>query len=281
MHRFTGKAAIVTGGSQGLGRAFAERLGREGARVLITGRTSDNLDRAVAELEAAGIEASSVCGDVADASAIDEIVDTALQRWGGVDVLVNNAGVFDEAEFLEIERENWNYVIAVMLTAPFLLAQRCGREMIRRGGGAIVNIASIDAHVADGPYASYGAAKAGLIALTKYIAVELADKGVRCNSISPGWTRTPMVEAACGPALIEQMESNFSRVPIRRLLTVDEIAAACAFLASEEASAITGTDLIVDGGTLADAYILPIAAAMSEAAEAAPGNENSWGAREP
>lgn len=271
MQRFAGKTAIVTGGSRGLGRAFAQRLGREGARVVITGRTRDDLQRAVTELEAAGIEAVSVCGDVANASAIDEIVDTALERWQRVDVLVNNAGVFDEAEFLEIQPENWDYVIAVMLTAPFLLAQRCGREMVKRGGGAIVNIASIDGHLADGPYASYGAAKAGLIALTKYIAVALADKGVRCNSISPGWTRTPMVEAACGPALIEQMESDFSRVPIRRLLTVDEIAAACAFLASDEAAAITGTDLIVDGGTLADAYILPVAAAMSEAAGAASG----------
>jgi NAD(P)-dependent dehydrogenase (short-subunit alcohol dehydrogenase family) len=134
-----------------MGRAFAQRLGREGASILITGRTTDDLDRAVAELTATGIDAVSVRGDLADASAVDQIVDTALEPFGRVDVLINNAGVFDEAEFLDIQRENWDYVIAVMLTAPFLLAQRCGREMVARGGGAIVNVASIDGHLADGP----------------------------------------------------------------------------------------------------------------------------------
>jgi NAD(P)-dependent dehydrogenase (short-subunit alcohol dehydrogenase family) len=269
MERFTDRTAIITGGSRGLGRAIAERLGREGARVLITGRTQADLDTAVGELTDAGIDAFAVTGDVADAAALDRVADVALERWGRIDVLVNNAGLFDEAEFLDIERENWDYIIAAMLTGPFVLAQRCAREMAAAGRGSIVNIASIDGHVADGPYASYGAAKAGLIALTKYIAVELGGRGVRCNSISPGWAHTPMVESAAGPDLLEAMKTNFTRVPIGRLLTADEIAAACAFLASDEASGVTGIDMVVDGGTLADAHILPIAAALSDAAQSA------------
>jgi 3-oxoacyl-[acyl-carrier protein] reductase len=128
--------------------------------------------------------------------------------------------------------------------------------MVRAGGGAIVNIASIDGHGADGA-ASYGVAKAGLVHLTKNIAVELGTHGVRCNSISPGYVLTPMVESTTTPELLERMRTAFHRVPIGRTLAVEEVAAACAFLASDEASGITGIDVAVDGGTLADLHILP------------------------
>jgi NAD(P)-dependent dehydrogenase (short-subunit alcohol dehydrogenase family) len=258
--RFTGKTAIVTGGSRGIGRATAERLGREGARVFITGRTASDLDVASASLSKAGVKAIAMVADVTDADALERMVGTALEHWGQIDVLINNAGIAEAGPFLNLERVHWDRLLDVLLTGPCMLAQRCGREMARNGGGAIVNISSFLGHVTDGPYATYGVAKAGLIALTRSIATELAGHGVRCNSISPGFVHTSMTETHASQELIDALNIGFTRVPIGRLLTADEIAAACAFLASEEASGITGVDLLVDGGLMADAYAKPVMA---------------------
>lgn len=257
MQRFGERTAVVTGGSKGLGRTIAGRLAAEGAEVLIAGRTEADLERAVAEIEAEGGKAWCRRGDVAEPEFCADLVDTALARWGRIDVLVNNAGVFDEAPFLEIEEKNWDFVLDVMLKAPFLLSRRAARSMVERGGGAIVHLASIDGHAVDGPFTSYSVAKAGLLQLSKNIAVELGPHGVRSNTVSPGWALTPMVEAATEAAELERMKGDFERVPLRRLVRPEEVAAAVCFLASEEASAITGTDLVVDGGTIADLYILP------------------------
>jgi NAD(P)-dependent dehydrogenase (short-subunit alcohol dehydrogenase family) len=256
MGRFDGKTAIVTGGSAGIGLAVAARLASEGADVLITGRRPGQLEAAVVDLTAQGARVHALAGDVSAPDAPARIVEAALSRWSRIDVLVNNAGIGNEAAFLEIDPEVWNYDLQVMLTAPFRISQRVGREMVSTGGGAIVNLASIDGHGADGA-ASYGVAKAGLIQLTRNIAVELAPHGIRCNSVSPGYVVTPMVTATTTPELLAQMRTSFDRVPLGRTLTVEEVAAACAFLASDEASGITGIDLVVDGGTLADLHIIP------------------------
>jgi len=257
MERFEGRTAVVTGGSKGLGRTIAGRLAAEGAEVLVTGRNEEDLARAVAELEAEGAVAWSFSGDVADPRVCASLIDAALERWGRVDVLVNNAGVFDEAAFLEIEEEKWDFVLDVMLKAPFLLSQRVARSMVENGGGAIVSLSSIDGHDADGPFTSYSVAKAGLMQLTKNIAVELGARGVRANTVSPGWALTPMVEAATDAEELKTMKTDFRRVPMKRMVLPEEVAAAVCFLASEEASGITGTDLVVDCGTIADLYILP------------------------
>jgi NAD(P)-dependent dehydrogenase (short-subunit alcohol dehydrogenase family) len=257
VQRFRGRTAIVTGGSKGLGRVMAGRLASEGAEVLVAGRTEEDLTRAVEEIEAKGGSAHLLCGDVAESQFCADLVDEALRRWGRIDVLVNNAGVFDEALFLEVEEKNWDFVIDVMLKAPFLLSQRAGKAMAGNGGGAIVHISSIDGHAVDGPYTSYSVAKAGLMQLSKNIAVELGPKGVRSNTVSPGWALTPMVEAATDAEELERMKHDFKRVPLQRMVTPEEVAAAVCFLASDEASGITGTDLVVDGGTIADLYILP------------------------
>ena len=257
MKRFEDKTAIVTGGSKGLGRTICGRLAAEGAEVLIAGRTEADLERAVAEVEAEGGRAYLLCGDVAAPEFCASLIDAALERWGRIDVLVNNAGVFDEAPFLEIEEKNWDFVLEVMLKAPFLLSRRAAQSMIGRGGGAIVHLASIDGHAVDGPFTSYSVAKAGLMQLSKNIAVELGPQGVRSNTVSPGWALTPMAEAALDPAELERMVGDFQRVPLRRMVTPEEVAAAVCFLASAEASGITGTDLVVDAGTIADLYILP------------------------
>lgn len=257
MGRFIDKKAIVTGGSKGLGRAIVDRLIAEGAEALIVGRHEKDLERAISEVTDAGGTAWSLSGDVADPAFCIAVIDAAVKRWGRIDVLVNNAGVADKAEFLEIEVENWDFVLDVMLRAPFILSQRAARNMVENGGGAIVGLASIDGRAADGPFASYSVAKAALMQLTKNIAVELGPHGVRANTVSPGWARTAMVEEATEPQELERMMHSFRRVPMKRMVLPGEVASAVCYLASDEASGITGTDLVVDAGTMADLYILP------------------------
>ena len=262
--RLQGKTAIITGASRGIGLAIARRFRSEGARVLMTARSENELCAAVAELEPLGQNALFLAGDLADPDEPARIVAEARHRWDHIDVLVNNAGIDHEAPFLEITPEGWVHTLAVMLTAPFRLSQLVGREMVQAGSGAIVNICSIDGRAADGPYASYDVAKAGLLMLTRNVAVELGPQGVRCNSVSPGWVLTPMVESGTPPQVLAEMKHNFARVPIKRLITAEEVAAACAFLASDDASAITGADLTVDGGTEADLYVLASLSAQSQ-----------------
>src|SRR5262249_17700668 len=142
------------------------------------------------------------------------------------------------------------------LTAPFRLSQLAARAMADRGQGAIVNIASIDAYATDGTFASYSASKAAVLALTRQAATELAPHGIRVNSVSPGWTLTAMAAGSPPPDELSAMKPRFDRVPLRRMITPDEVASAVAYLASDAASAITGTDLVVDGGTRANLYII-------------------------
>lgn len=250
------KVAVVTGGGRGLGLAIAERLVGEGARVVIAGRDRTVLEHAMTRLQAQGaVDAvRAVQMDVCREDDIDRLVNETLAWAGGIDVVVNNAGIADEAAFADITLESWNRVIAVNLTAPFLLTQRAAATM--SGGGSVINIASIDAYAADGPFASYVATKAGVIGLTKSAAVELAPQGIRVNSVSPGWALTDMAVESTSPAMLRHMKSDFTRVPMRRLVTPEEVAHAVCFLASPHSTGITGSDITVDGGTLANLYIL-------------------------
>ena len=169
---------------------------------------------------------------------------------------MNNAGVGIETPFLEIAEDDWDRVLSTNLRAPFLLSQAVAKEMAATGGGAIVHIASIDASGGDGPYASYNASKAGLLGLNRTMALELATHGIRVNCVSPGFTHTDMTEEAVPPELMDYLKNRFDRVPMRRLVKPEEIASACAYLASDDASAITGIDLTVDCGLTANWYIL-------------------------
>ena len=254
--RFAGRGVIVTGGGRGIGQATARAFAAEGADVLVLGRTVADLEDTVAQITADGGQAWLLPCDVTNEAQVEETVTRAASRWDRIDVLINNAGIDDDTPFLEIDRARWRAVIDTNLTGVFLMSQAVAREMATSGGGVILHTASIDASGGDGPYAAYNSSKAGLLGLNRTMALELAAHGIRSNCVSPGFTHTVMTEKAVGPKLMEYLNGSFTRVPIKRLVRTDEIAQAFLFLASDQASAITGIDLRVDGGLTANWYIL-------------------------
>ena len=254
--RFAGRGVIVTGGGRGIGQATARAFAAEGADVLVLGRTVADLEDTVAQITADGGQAWLLPCDVTSEAQVEETVTRAASRWDRIDVLINNAGIDDDTPFLEIDRARWRAVVNTNLTGVFLMSQAVGREMAKTGGGVILHTASIDASGGDGPYAAYNASKAGLLGLSRTMALELAAHGIRSNCVSPGFTHTVMTEKAVGPKLMDYLNGSFARVPMKRLVTTDEIAQAFLFLASGQASAITGIDLRVDGGLTANWYIL-------------------------
>ena len=254
--RFAGRGVIVTGGGRGIGQATARAFAAEGADVLVLGRTVADLEDTVAQITADGGQAWLLSCDVTSEAQVEETVTRAASRWDRIDVLINNAGIDDDTPFLEVDRARWRAVVDTNLTGVFLMSQAVGREMARTGGGVILHTASIDASGGDGPYAAYNASKAGLLGLSRTMALELAAHGIRSNCVSPGFTHTVMTEKAVGPKLMDYLNGSFARVPMKRLVTTDEIAQAFLFLASGQASAITGIDLRVDGGLTANWYIL-------------------------
>jgi NAD(P)-dependent dehydrogenase (short-subunit alcohol dehydrogenase family) len=254
--RFAGRSVIVTGGGRGIGQATAKAFAAAGGDVLVLGRTVADLEATVAQIRDDGGQAWLLQCDVCDEAQVDAAAARAIERNGRIDVLVNNAGIDDDTPFLEIERSRWRNVIDVNLTGVFLMSQSVARHMAASGGGVILHTASIDGSGGDGPYAAYNASKAGLLGLNRTMALELAAYGIRSNCVSPGFTHTVMTEKAVGPKLLAYLNGSFDRVPMKRLVRPEEVAAAFLFLASDEASAITGIDLRVDCGLTANWYIL-------------------------
>jgi NAD(P)-dependent dehydrogenase (short-subunit alcohol dehydrogenase family) len=256
MGRFDGKQVIVTGAGRGIGRATAERFAAEGADVMLIGRSPETLADTERLIGAAGGSAWAHPADVRSGDDADAAIAAAVAHGGRIDVLVNNAGIDDDTPFLEIDRDRWHDVLRTNLSGPFLMSQAAARAMRDAGGGVILHSASIDASGGDGSFAAYNASKAGLLGLNRTMALELAQYGIRSNCVSPGFTHTAMTESAVGPKLMEYLNGNFARVPMRRLVKPAEIAAAFAFLASDDASAITGVNLTVDCGLTANWFIL-------------------------
>jgi len=254
--QFAGRHVVVTGGGRGIGQATARAFAAAGAEVLVLGRTVADLEDTVRQITGDGGQAWLIRCDVSDEAQVDDAVRAAAERWERIDVLINNAGVDDDTPFLDIDRARWRAVIDTNLTGAFLMAQAVARRMAQTGGGVILHTASIDASGGDGPYAAYNASKAGLLGLNRTMALELAAVGIRSNCVSPGFTHTAMTEQAVGPKLLGYLNGSFARVPMKRLVRTDEVAQAFLFLASGQASAITGIDLRVDAGLTANWYIL-------------------------
>ena len=239
------KVAFVTGAARGLGKAIAERFVRDGVRVAAFDSNPDNLEASVAAWDA-GEQVLSFVGDVRERDAIQRTVDTTVQRWGRMDILANVAGVAREDEFLDIEPESWQRIIDINLTGVFNVAQIVARQMVRQGGeGAIINMASKNGIAAEVKYAHYNASKAGVILLTKTMAMDLADHNIRVNAVAPGYCLTPLAHEIDPPEFMEFYKERL--VPLNRLGDPEDVAGAFAFLASDDARFITGHTLVVDG----------------------------------
>jgi len=251
MVRLKGKRALVTGAARGIGLGIAKRFLEEGARVVLLDRSEAELNSSCSELEklAPGRVAMEVC-DLRDVDGLEKVAVSAFDRFGGVDVLINNAGIAFREPFLSISRDHWEAVFDINVHATFRLGQLAAERMIAQGGGgSIVNMSSKNGLAASGELAHYNASKAAVVLLTESMAVELAPHGIRVNAVAPGFVDTPLDRKL-------RVESNLpaysEHTPMKRGGTVEEIANVFLFLASEEASYVTGSTIRVDGGHLAN-----------------------------
>ncbi len=240
----TNRTAFVTGASRGIGRACALALADAGARVVVAARDAAKLETVAEEIRAKGREAFVVTLDLANADSIKEAFAKASKEFGRIDILVNNAGVTKDGLAVRMRREDWNLVIDTNLTGAFLATQQVLQGMMRERWGRIINISSVVGEMGNPGQANYVASKAGLIGLTKSLAQEMSSRNITVNSVSPGFIETDMTAA-----LTEEQKNNMmGHIPLKRLGTAQDVAAAVRFLASEEASYITGHVLDVNGG---------------------------------
>ena len=244
----TDKVCIVTGGAQGIGQACAERFAREGARVVIA-----DIDDVNGQALAQKLHATYIHCDVGDKTQVDMLVAEIIALHGRIDVLVNNAGIFKAANFLDVLEADFDAVLRVNLKGAFLMGQAVSREMAKTGGGSIVNMSSVNGVLAIPNIASYNVSKGGINQLTRVMALALADLGIRVNAVAPGTIATELAAKAVLTSE-EARQKILSRTPLKRLGTPDEVADVVAFLVSDAASYMTGEIVVVDGGRMALNY---------------------------
>ncbi len=252
MFELTGKVALVTGAQRGMGKADALALARQGATVVVTDIEVQACQAVADEIKRVGGKASAYAMDVSSKKQVDAVFDAVIKEWKKLDILVNNAGVFLPKPALELTEQDWQKTIDINLKGYFLCAQRAAKEMAKRKSGRIINIASIASGQVGVGFmgaAHYSASKGGIIGMTETMALEWGPLGITVNAIGPGAIDTPMVgDIKKSP---EALKAITSRVPLGRMGQPEEIAAAVVFLASDEASYVTGATLFVDGGYLA------------------------------
>ena len=237
----TGKNALVTGSTRGIGRAIAEALSGSGARVAVVGR---DVSRAEESAAAIGNNAKGFAADVSDTTAVAKLVSDVEAAFGSIDILVNNAGITRDNLVMRLKDEDWDAVIDANLRGAFAAIRAVSRGMMKRRSGRIVNIASIVGIIGNKGQANYAASKGGLIALTKSVAKELASRNILVNAVAPGFIETEMTAAMTPEARVALGQ----QIPLERLGTVADVASAVTFLVSEHASYITGQVFVVDGG---------------------------------
>jgi len=243
MFELTGKIALVTGASRGIGRAIALKLAAQGAVVIAAAR-GDNASATAAAILAAGGAAEAVTLDVTEATALERLPASVVERHGRLDIVVNNAGITRDQLLMRLKREDWDAVIATNLTAAFALSQAAIRPMIRQRAGRIIAVSSVVGQMGNAGQTNYAASKAGLIGFSKALAREVASRNVTVNVIAPGMIDTDMTRS-----IGEKVQAEWAtQIPLGRLGTVDDVAAAACFLASDEAAYITGHVLAVNGG---------------------------------
>jgi NAD(P)-dependent dehydrogenase (short-subunit alcohol dehydrogenase family) len=246
MDRLQGKVALITGGGSGMGRASSLLFAEEGARVVVVDRVASSGDETVRMIRDAGGEASYVNADVAEAPDAEMMVSTAVATYGRLDVLFNNAGIEGPSvKLLEYGEDNWHRVIAVNLTAVYYAMRAAIPHMVEQGGGVILSTASVAGLVGLARSSAYSAAKAGVIGLSRTVALEYGAQNIRVNCICPGFIHTPMMDRVLGGRPQAAIEPH---VPLHRVGQVEDIARAALYLASDEAAYVTGVPFVVDGG---------------------------------
>jgi 3-oxoacyl-[acyl-carrier protein] reductase len=242
----SGRVALVTGASQGIGRACAIRLAKDGATVAVAARNQEKLNELVSEITATGGKAAAFALDVSDEDQIKSAIKAAIARFGKIDILVNNAGITRDQLVMRMKRADWDAVLQTNLTSAYLCIQQVIGSMLRQRWGRIINISSVFGQMGQAGQANYAASKAGLIGLTMAIAREVGSRNITCNAIAPGFIETAMTAVLSD----EFKQGALKQIPLGRVGTTDDIAGAVSFLASDDAAYITGHVLNVNGGML-------------------------------
>ena len=242
----SGRVALVTGASQGIGRTCALRLAKDGAAVAVAARNQDKLNELVSEIVAAGGKAAAFALDVSDEEQVKSTLKSAIAQFGKIDILVNNAGITRDQLVMRMKRADWDAVLQTNLTSAYLCIQQVIGSMLKQRWGRIINIASVFGQMGQAGQANYSASKAGLIGLTMAIAREVGSRNITCNAVAPGF-----IETAMTAVLSDEFKQNAAKqIPLGRVGSPEDVASAVVFLASDEASYITGHVLNVNGGML-------------------------------
>lgn len=242
-----GKTAIITGSGRGIGKAIAMKLASYGANIVINDiPSSDYADATAEEIKAMGVDSIVVKGDVRNADDVNNLIQTTLDKFGTVDIFVNNAGVTRDGLMLRMSEDDWDLVLDINLKGAFNCIKAVARPMMKQRGGAIINIASVVGEMGNVGQANYSASKGGLIALTKTTAKEFASRGIRCNAVAPGFIASDMTDKLSD----EVKKQYFAAIPLGKFGQTDQIADVVAFLASDMSSYVTGQVINVDGGLL-------------------------------
>lgn len=249
MSRFIDKVVLITGASRGIGKAVAERFAFEGAKLAIIDNDEKELQLTNEEFRSKGYVTLPLHADISDSASVELCIQETVRHYSRIDILINNAGIAWEEDFLQITDAHWRKMIDVNLNGMFYVAQRAARQMVEQDAGIIINMSSTNGIAGEAKYAHYNASKAGIILLTKTMAVELGQYQIRVNAVCPGYIQTPMSEAIDSPEFIAAYIRD--KIPLGRVGKPQDIAGVFAFLASEDAAFITGETITVDGGQLA------------------------------
>ena len=242
--KLSGKVALVTGAAQGIGKAIALALAKEGANIVVCDVNVEEAQRTAGEIKSLGRDTLAVRANVAVFAEVEELVNKVIDKFGKIDILVNNAGITRDGLLLRMKEEDWDLVLDINLKGTFNCTKACCRPMLKQKSGKIINVASIIGIIGNAGQANYSASKAGIIGLTKSTAKEFAAKGINVNAVAPGFIKTKMTEI-----LPEEVKQNLLKaIPLDKLGEPEDVAKAVVFLASDESSYITGQVINVDGG---------------------------------